>query len=111
MPRGGKLKVMGKIEEFNAPHPIRGIEIPPGRYFILQISDTGEGITKKDMDRIFDPFFTTKKVGKGSGLGLAIVYGIVKNHKGYIDLRSRHGSGTTCALYFPAAKIKPPESK
>jgi phosphoserine phosphatase RsbU/P len=79
--------------------------IAPGKYALLSVSDDGCGIRASDLSRVFEPFFTTKPAGErsGSGLGLAIVHGVVKEHEGYIDVRSAPDAGTTFALYFPLA--------
>jgi CheY-like chemotaxis protein len=69
---------------------------------LLSITDTGYGIAKETMDRIFEPFYTTKGVGEGTGLGLAMVYGIVKNHGGYVMCSSEPGAGATFEIYLPA---------
>jgi PAS domain S-box-containing protein len=80
--------------------------IPPGKYVRVGIADTGMGMEEETMKRIFDPFFTTKEMGRGTGLGLAMVYGIMKGHKGLVDVRSKPGQGATFTLYFPASEKK-----
>ncbi len=86
--------------------PIRGYDdIKEGDYVILTVSDTGKGISARDLERIFEPFFTKKKMGRsGTGLGMAVVWGTVKDHKGYIDIQSTEGKGTTFTLYFPVTR-------
>ena len=77
--------------------------IPAGRYVILRVSDSGNGINAQDLERIFEPFFTRKKLGRsGTGLGMAVVWGAVKDHNGYIDVESSPGKGSIFSLYFPA---------
>ena len=86
--------------------PIEGYdEIEEGDYVLLQISDTGIGIPPEDKERIFEPFYTKKVMGRsGTGLGMAVVWGTVKDHNGYIDLKSSEGEGTTFTLYYPVTR-------
>jgi CheY-like chemotaxis protein len=70
----------------------------------LKVSDTGHGISEKEMHRIFDPYFTTKEVGKGTGMGLSVVHGIVKNHEGAISVKSDVGQGATFNIFFPVVE-------
>jgi two-component system cell cycle sensor histidine kinase/response regulator CckA len=76
--------------------------IAPGSYIKLTVEDAGVGMSSETLQRIFDPFFTTKEVGRGTGLGLASVYGIVKNHGGFVTVHSELGEGTAFFVYLPA---------
>lgn len=101
MPRGGDLTL--KTTNINS-QDMTDKQYKPvaANYVMLQVTDTGEGMDTKTLERIFDPFFTTKGLGRGTGLGLASVYGIIKAHGGYIDVDSKQGVGTTFHIYFPA---------
>ncbi len=80
-------------------------KIKEGDYVILNVRDTGIGIPSEDLERIFEPFYTKKVMGKsGTGLGMAVVWGTVKDHKGYIDVKSAGGKGTEFTLYFPVIR-------
>jgi CheY-like chemotaxis protein len=106
MPEGGRTLVSTAI--WYVAKRIRSYEnIREGDYVTLSVSDTGEGISSEDMKRIFEPFYSKKVMGRsGTGLGMAVVWGAVKDHKGYIDLQSVRGKGTTFTLYFPITKRK-----
>jgi CheY-like chemotaxis protein len=91
---------------------LAGIKLEPGKYAILSVSDTGNGISAELMDKIFVPYFTTKEQGKGTGLGLAVVYGIVQEHKGDIKIYTEIGKGTTFNVYLPLMnKTAKPDEK
>jgi signal transduction histidine kinase len=99
--QGGVLSVNLKKTQISNTNNIPDLNILPGTYLRLEVSDTGPGIDPETMDKIFEPYFTTKKTGEGTGLGLAVVLGIVKEHNGYIKAYSRPGKGSTFHVYFP----------
>lgn len=105
MPEGGKISLTTKnieLDDLDDPN------IPPGRYVLVAMSDTGQGMDEATKSRIFEPFFTTKDQGKGTGLGLAMVYGFVKQSNGYIEVSSEVGRGTTMRVYLPRVDTSAP---
>ena len=106
MPQGGTLTIAtwrtGLDDEFVRMHGYG----KPGDYAVVSVADTGEGMDEKTRQRIFEPFFTTKELGKGTGLGLSIVYGIIKQHNGYIDVYSEIGRGTNFKVYLPVTRTR-----
>ena len=107
MPKGGQLRVALGMRDLNAASAGNHSEAPPGRYVCLIATDNGCGIAPENIRRIFEPFFTTKEVGKGTGLGLATVYGIVKQHQGWVDVESEVGKGTSFKVYLPCSTQAP----
>jgi two-component system, cell cycle sensor histidine kinase and response regulator CckA len=106
MPGGGELTI--KTENiFCEKPPPRNYTMKPGRYVQVSVRDTGVGMDPSILERIFEPFFTTREVGKGIGLGLAAVYGIVKNHGGFINASSETGRGATFEILLPAFEEEP----
>ncbi|MDE0929808.1 MAG: PAS domain-containing protein [Halioglobus sp.] len=112
MPNGGSLIIRLQDTIIESAGDNSEVEIEPGEYLEMSISDTGGGISSEVCERIFDPFFTTKGKAEGTGLGLAMVYGFVKRTKGYIFVFSKIGLGTTFTMYFPRSKftVKQPEA-
>ncbi len=102
MPKGGQLLIRTAAARIDPAQARLNPEAAPGEYVCLTFSDTGCGIAPENLGRIFEPFFTTKEMGRGTGLGLATVYGIVKQHQGWIQVSSRIGEGTTFQVHFPA---------
>jgi PAS domain S-box-containing protein len=107
LPNGGKLVLRTRIVEVGAAEAKRHAGAAAGAYCRLTVEDDGVGIADDALGRIFDPFFTTKEFGKGTGLGLSTVLGIVEQHKGFIDVITAAGEGTTFHVYFPKASDAP----
>ncbi len=106
MARGGTLTISTSSEIVDKEFCFSHVGAKPGRYAALAISDTGEGIDPETAKKIFEPFFTTKRTGEGTGLGLSVVYGIVKQHGGFITVESKIGEGTKFKVYFAAVDGK-----
>ncbi|MBI4681772.1 MAG: response regulator, partial [Nitrospirae bacterium] len=104
MPDGGDLTIETGIIELDRNFTAAYDYGKPGTYAVISVSDTGIGIDEKIRERIFEPFYTTKEVGKGTGLGLSMVYGIIKQHNGYITCDSKPGKGSTFRIYLPISK-------
>ena len=103
MRAGGKLTIATRNESLNADRAAPPADIAVGDYVVLEVSDTGHGMSAEVLSRAFEPFFTTKPPGKGSGLGLSMVFGFVKQSGGHIQIDSAVGTGTTIRIYLPRA--------
>ncbi len=104
MPNGGRIVIKTTDREITNGMPDVPPYVPPGEYVLISVGDTGTGIPRDIINKIFEPFFTTKERGKGTGLGLSMVYGVVKEHKGYIAVHSEQGKGTVFTIYVPASR-------
>jgi PAS domain S-box-containing protein len=104
MPDGGTLTIETDLVEIDDRYIKKHGLGKPGVYALLSVIDSGMGMDQATRERIFEPFFTTKEVGKGTGLGLSIIYGIIKQHKGFLNVSSELGRGTTFRIYFPRAE-------
>lgn len=101
MPDGGAITISTEVLQVEDDSPLLAKEIKPGHYVRMAVQDVGVGMTEDVLENIYNPFFTTKDIGQGSGLGLSMVYGLMKQHNGYITCNSQIGQGTSFELYFP----------
>ncbi len=104
MPNGGKLTISAENMQLDEQYARMHVDARSGHYISITVSDTGIGIASEIIDKIFEPFYTTKEVGKGTGLGLSTAHSIVKNHKGFINVYSEIGKGSSFKIYLPASK-------
>jgi PAS domain S-box-containing protein len=115
MPGGGTLDIATGNVELDRDDPGLKLDLRPGPYVMISVTDTGSGMTPEVLSRIFDPFFTTKGVGEGSGLGMSMVYGFVKQSEGHIRVESQPGAGTVVQLFLPkaagGAEPRPPAAR
>jgi len=105
MPQGGTVTIKTSNESITAASALGTAIMPAGDYVVIEVADTGIGMSKEIQSKIFDPFFTTKPVGQGTGLGLATVYGIVKQSGGFITVNSEVGAGTAFNIYLPRQRV------
>jgi PAS domain S-box-containing protein len=103
MPEGGTLIIETRNMQLDADYAAHHLEVTPGDYIAIEITDTGTGIPPDVLARVFEPFFTTKEPGKGTGLGLSMVFGFIKQSGGHLNVYSEVGQGTTFKLYLPRA--------
>jgi CheY-like chemotaxis protein len=105
MPNGGTMAVSVENRVFDEQYSAMNLQVKPGRYVNISVSDSGTGMPPELLDKIFEPFFTTKELYKGTGLGLSTVMAIVKSHQGTINVYSEPGKGTTFNVYLPAMEV------
>ena len=106
MPDGGEIQMITDNVVLEEAQCCQIPESRPGRFVRVTVADTGTGMTEEILQRIFEPFFSTKAPGKGAGLGLSVVYGIVKEHQGFLQIQSEPDHGTVCQVYLPALEVQ-----
>ncbi len=106
MPHGGVLRLEARHARLDASHRAQHGWGNPGQYVRISATDSGVGMDREVRDKIFEPFFTTKEEGHGTGLGMPMIYGLMKQHGGFVDVQSEPDRGTTVQVYFPATKHK-----
>ena len=111
MPEGGTLTIETGLEELDMNFLKIHEYGKHGKYAVITVTDSGHGMDEKTRQRVFEPFFTTREVGKGTGLGLSMVYGIIKQHSGYINCYSEPGAGTTFRIYLPLIEKETEKAK
>ena len=109
MPHGGKVTITTEVVEIEAAATTIVPDRRPGSFLRLSVTDTGVGMDSSTRQRIFEPFFTTKEMGRGAGLGLAAVYGIIAQHRGWVEVESEIGQGTSFRIFLPLSVMKKPE--
>ena len=111
MPSGGKLTIKTEESHVTEEYADTYSWARPGEFIRVSVTDTGEGMEAETLDRIFEPFYTTKEEGKGTGLGMSVVYGIVKQHNGFVSVYSEPGGGTVVRVYFPRTSEEVPKPR
>ncbi len=104
MPKGGELRISYSNKSIGASEYYDQLELEPGDYVSITVSDSGEGIAPELISQVFEPFFTTKDTGKGTGLGLSMVFGFAKQSGGHVSIESELCKGTSITLLLPRCK-------
>jgi CheY-like chemotaxis protein len=110
MPNGGELVIETSNAVLDENYAAQNVEVTPGEYVAVSITDSGTGMPPEVLERVFEPFFTTKEVGRGTGLGLSMVYGFAKQSRGHVKIYSEIGHGTRVIVYLPRAAAAEQES-